>query len=495
MNSISKPLCQSFGLTLTFAKIDETKSKKWAQSSEQFASNVIVEELRHKSQQNNILKKEISEIYSEIRQKCSTFRFLCILKTIAMLRKEAYQKMADDHSSKIARLLYRDVDVDEHIQNMSSYNLSFFDKLVLCRGLQFSIPEPRISVIDIQATFEKAFWKLEPILSEDKKELAAATLRSIALNYTKRKGPKPPKPLVRSIQKLKKRDDIVITKPDKGSGVVVMDKLEYIRLLNEASVDDLTKFRPVSQQKPTTRGRPPKYYHPLLAKEKHLESVVRKLLPKEMADSVCKKGSRLAHLYGLPKTHKTTLAMRPILSATETYNYALAKWLDEKLKPLSTNEYTISDVFNFAEEIQHFKLDENGFLVYYDVTALFTNVPLDETIHILADKAFKDNWFNKTYNMNISKDDLIKLLNVATKNQLFQFNGNLYEQVDGVAMGSPLGPLMANAFICSVEEKLARENKLPSFYKRYVDDTLALVRDLSDATDLLACLNEAHPSI
>ena len=62
-------------------------------------------------------------------------------------------------------------------------------------------------------------------------------------------------------------------------------------------------------------------------------------------------------------------------------------------------------------------------------------------------------------------------------------------------MGSPLGPLMANAFMCSVEEKLARENKLPSFYKRYVDDTLAPLRDLSDATDLLACLNEAHSSI
>ena len=68
--------------------------------------------------------------------------------------------------------------------------------------------------------------------------------------------------------------------------------------------------------------------------------------------TVCEKGSRLAHLYVLPKTHKTTLAMRPILSATGTYNYALAMWLDEKLKPLSTNEYTISDVFNFAEEIR-----------------------------------------------------------------------------------------------------------------------------------------------
>ena len=49
--------------------------------------------------------------------------------------------------------------------------------------------------------------------------------------------------------------------------------------------------------------------------------------------------------------------------------------------------------------------------------------------------------------MNISKDDLTELLNLATKDQLFQFNGNLCEQIDGVAMGSPLGPLMANAFM------------------------------------------------
>ena len=77
----------------------------------------------------------------------------------------------------------------------------------------------------------------------------------------------------------------------------------------------------------------------------------------------------------------------------------------------------------------------------------------------------------------------------------FQFNGNLYEQIDGVAMGSPLGPLMANAFMCSLEEKLARENKLPSFYKRYVDDMLALVCDCSDASDLVTTISGPHPSI
>ena len=230
-------------------------------------------------------------------------------------------------------------------------------------------------------------------------------------------------------------------------------------------------------------------------KEKHLESVVRKILPKQIADSVCPKGSRLAHLYGLPKTHKKKLAMRPILSATSIYNYALARWLDNKLKPLSTNSYTISDTFSFADEIRDLSFDETDILVSSDVSSLFTNVPLQETIEILADKAFVDNWFNKTHNLNISKPDLIELLSVATKDQLFQFNGKLYEQTDGVAMGSPLGPLMANTFLCSIEEKLQDENKLPDFYKRYVDDTLAAVKDVPTAEAFLVTLNNCHPSI
>ena len=98
-------------------------------------------------------------------------------------------------------------------------------------------------------------------------------------------------------------------------------------------------------------------------------------------------------------------------------------------------------------------------------------------------------------NLHICEGDLIELLTIATKDQLFQFNGNLYKQIDGVAMGSPLGPLMANTFMCSIEEKLAHENKLPNFYKRYIDDTFALVPDLTAATDFLSVLNDAHPAI
>ena len=85
--------------------------------------------------------------------------------------------------------------------------------------------------------------------------------------------------------------------------------------------------------------------------EKELSSVIQRILPKTIADSVIQKGSRLAQLYGLPKTHKKKLAMHPILSGTGTYNYKLAKWLDEKLKPFSINDHTINDIFLFADEL------------------------------------------------------------------------------------------------------------------------------------------------
>ena len=97
-----------------------------------------------------------------------------------------------------------------------------------------------------------------------------------------------------------------------------MDKSEYLRLLSEASFNDSSELRAVPLERPSGKGRPPTYYHPLLQKEKEYESLNRRILPKPIADTVCPTGSRLAHLYGLPKTHKDWLVMRPILSATQS---------------------------------------------------------------------------------------------------------------------------------------------------------------------------------
>jgi len=62
-------------------------------------------------------------------------------------------------------------------------------------------------------------------------------------------------------------------------------------------------------------------------------------------------------------------------------------------------------------------------------------------------------------------------------------------------MGSPLGPLIANAFMCSIEDRLQDQGKLPEFYKRYVDDTLSIMPNFETAEAFLSSLNESHPSV
>ena len=132
-----------------------------------------------------------------------------------------------------------------------------------------------------------------------------------------------------------------------------MDKSDYIRLLWLASSDNTSKFIHIDDKRPKSRERPPKHFHPLLQKEKELRTTLREILPEEIANTLSPKSFRLAHLYGLPKSHKATLSMRPILSGTGTYNHKLAKWLEEKLKPLSIKEYTITDAFDFHDEALH----------------------------------------------------------------------------------------------------------------------------------------------
>ena len=154
--------------------------------------------------------------------------------------------------------------------------------------------------------------------------------------------------------------------------------------------------------------------------------------------------------------------MRPISSATETYNFPLAKWLDEKLKTLSLYQYTVNDTFDFTNEIHELKINKGEILVSYDVPTLFTNVPFDESVEIPVNRAFSNNWFNTTHNLALTRTDLVELLSVATKGQLFQFDGALYEHRDGVTMGSPLGPLSANVFVSSIENTLSdKENVYP----------------------------------
>ena len=114
------------------------------------------------------------------------------------------------------------------------------------------------------------------------------------------------------------------------------------------------------------------------------------------------------------------------------------------------------------------------------MTSLFTNIPLSGTIKLAADliKASQPD-------LNISEKDLTSLFNFATceTHFLFLFNfatcethflfkGKFYDQIDGVAMGSPLAPVLANLFMGLYEKDWL--NNYDGSHHRIIHDMLMM---------------------
>ena len=180
-----------------------------------------------------------------------------------------------------------------------------------------------------------------------------------------------------------------------------------------------------------------------------------------------------------------------IVSSIGTFNYNLAGFLCNLLSPLVPNDYSCKDTFSFVSQIKNVNLSRK-FLVSYYVSSLFTNIPLQETINIATSLIF-----NPNPNLNITEKELKKLFLLATSQTHFISNSKFYNQIDGVAMGSPLAPVLANIFMGFYESKWLNEYNLnkPKFYLRYVDDILAAFDNEQDSLNFLDFLNKRHPNI
>ena len=122
-------------------------------------------------------------------------------------------------------------------------------------------------------------------------------------------------------------------------------------------------------------------------------------------------------------------------------------------------------------------------MAIFDVSSLSISIPLDESIALCVQLLF-DNHETILHNDWIfDRVSFRKLLSFAVKDSHFMLNGKLFDQPDGVAMGSPCGPSLANISKCGFEDKYV--NNCPSRFKpilycRYVDDTFCLFKSRND---------------
>ena len=99
--------------------------------------------------------------------------------------------------------------------------------------------------------------------------------------------------------------------------------------------------------------------------------------------------------------------------------------------------------------------------------------------------------------LNISEKDLTSLFNFATCETHFLFKGKFYDQIDGVAMGSPLAPVLANLFMGHYEKECLSnyDGVLPSYYTRYVDDIYSVFNSHDEAKRSFSYLNSRQPNV
>ena len=390
---------------------------------------------------------------------------------------------------------------DSVIVNLSDYQLSDIEKAALANGLKFCLPPRKLRLGSYLANFELLYSDLKKshfVGSEDDELYFRKSISEIAFssffnyNMNRSKYMNIPREQHKALQELSKNTDIIITVPDKGSGVVILNKQDYVDKM-ENIPSDATKFKVSSNQD---------IYDVSRKIERKVRNYLRDhlkkpgLITEEEYKKMYPNGSHIGIMYGLPKVHKNGHPMRPVCSAIGTSTYELGKYVSKVIKPAASNTLgtDLENTFSFVNQIKN--IDVTGAkMVSFDVRSLFTNIPLKKAIKVCLDRLYRG---RPEIRPAIPEKVLEKLLQLCLYENTFIFNGTVYQQIDGVAMGSSLGLLLSNIDMAYLEEEyFLKEVKefTPTFYRRYVDDTFCLMKQEHHIKMFLDFINSIDSNI
>lgn len=197
-------------------------------------------------------------------------------------------------------------------------------------------------------------------------------------------------------------------------------------------------------------------------------------------------GGQPPRIYGLAKVHKVSVPVRPVLSmpGSPYYNIAskVTKWLS--VVPESKCQSSSKKI---ADQLKDIDLEEGEVLVSFDVVSLYTNVPVQEAITEAADRLYCGNFEIPP----VSKETFIKLLQLASTDVAMSTHDGYYVQKDGLAMGSPPAPLLANIWLAKKEVFIKDDAKL---FERFMDDIIRTI-DAKKINDKLVEVNSLHANL
>ena len=421
---------------------------------------------------------------------------------MAHARQRTFQNIRERQQRKFSRLLEAKMKKDSKVNgpivevskeeedrikskwivNLSDRVLNEEEETVLKQGLNFAVTPSAIPVEEFIIGVESACRCIGPA-SKEAQMLRADSVRIL-------KNAPPPKPNLKkkeriALDSLARDKDITIVPADKGRAVVVMNAADYKAKANSLLSD--TKTYQKLDKDPTS-----KFSTKLVNQLKDLKK--ENVLDEREYRRVYPTSAVIPRFYGLPKVHKQGAPLRPIVASRGSITYNLAQMIAQILSPLvGKNGYALKNSAAMVQELSQLTLKESDVLVSFDVTALFTKVPVDRSLDIILDRLEKD--ASLSSRTRLTAVQIRDLLRTCLKTTYFQYDGVIYTQVEGAAMGSPISPIVANLYMEWFEETALQSFPFQlTVWKRYVDDTfVALCASL--ISELTKHINSLDPSI
>ena len=279
-----------------------------------------------------------------------------------------------------------------------------------------------------------------------------------------------------------KRHDLLAIPFDKGTGFCVMKSSEYESKMMD--ILSLTQFEKIT----TTR----KNAKDVTIKEhERVREVLTELrdsgkIQEELCDQLKTCGSQPPRIYGLAKVHKANTPLRPVLSMPGSAYYKIAKQVAEWMAVIPEAQIKSSSK-QISDQIKILGLNEDEEMVSFDVTALYTNVPVKEAIELAAERLYAGDLPIPP----VDKQTFIKLTELSSLDVIMSTHQGYYKQVDGLAMGSPPAPYLANIWLSVYDPIIKGQAKI---YQRYMDDILTAIHK-NKIDDKLSQINNLHDNL
>lgn len=294
---------------------------------------------------------------------------------------------------------------------------------------------------------------------EDKKQIRS-DIKNIIEKINRKKMNKEDKIIQQNIKKIKEKiinDKLLIVKADKGNTVIIMEKEEYINRVES--------FIQSGPYKKVTYDLTSKFQAQTKRMMKNI-SFLTEWQKKQKMES----NPQAPQLKCQLKIHKEGMPLRPIVSFIKSPMYKMSQEISKRIKINYEKEqvYNVENSKEVIEKLRRIKISENTKLMSLDVKDMYTNIPTNDTIKIIKENNLK----NIEY-----KEEIVDVVRICLQQNYFRFNNKYYIQNEGLPMGSPLSPIIAEIYMNNLENKIVTEmdkEKKISNWIRYVDDILII---------------------